>query len=177
MRRENLGLLVAFTLAIALPLLAVAGLRAVEKPEGHQMTVGKTVNKYPTHAACVQAAIDAGVGSYQCKDVTGIVIERTCEGEPKPPLPKDTEAWAVQVSDTEWRTEVTAWVPAPNPVWPSCWVLGRGDLVYTNDAEEGEPDLSPGPWIYGIDYPVGTACPAAALAGCYVPPNPAVPPP
>lgn len=175
MNRENSGLLIGFVIMVALPLASLAGLRAIEKHEGHQLLVGATVNNYATHEACVAAAKAAGVGAYKCKDVTSVTVEATCDDEPMPPLPKGTEAWAVQVSDTEWRTEVTAWVAMPPP---ACWALGRGELVYTdNEAEAGAPDLAPGPWVYGVDYPVGTACPAAALAGCYIPPHPDVPPP
>lgn len=166
----NRAIFIAFF--IALPLLALAGLRTVEKHEGWQLTAGTKVTAHATYADCVAAAKALGPGASKCKDVTSITVEATCEDEPKP---RNTDAFAVQVSETEWRTEVTAWVAGPG--YPNCWVLARGELVYTNEAEEGAPDLSPGPYVYGIDYPVGTACPPEALAGCYVPPHPDVPPP
>ena len=73
------------------------------------------------------------------------------------------EVYNVQVTETVWRFEVEV-----------CGV--RVPLVYANDVEQ-ELIQEPGPWVYGVDYPVGTACPIEALAGCYVPPNPEVPPP
>lgn len=95
-----------------------------------------------------------------------------CGAPPAPPL--EDNAWAVQISETQWRTEIPGWVVAP---FPECWVLGRVELTYPQEVPETTVNDDVGPWVYGIDYPVGTACPVEAIAGCYVPPHPEAPPP
>ena len=57
-----------------------------------------------------------------------------------PALPAVTEAWAVQVSDTEWQTYVTAWVRGTD----TCWELGREVLEYHNDAQTPQVHESTG---------------------------------
>lgn len=91
---------------------------------------------------------------------------------PIPPPPPQTDAWAVRVSDTEWRTEVPGWVKAPEP---ACWVLGRVELKYEGDAETPGVD-EPTPWVEGLDFPEGSPCPAEAVAGCWKQPYPWVSP-
>ncbi len=102
-------------------------------------------------------------------------VPATCG--PKPPSPfTQTEAWAVQVSATEWRTEVLGWVQAPAPI---CWVPGRVELEYSGSADTPPVDPpEPGPWIEGeLEWPMGTPCPEGAHGNCYLSPNkPKVPP-
>jgi hypothetical protein len=155
---------------------AIAGLQVTEKSLGWRVSPAREGDVVLKDIAACRAAINLrGPGEYLCEYSTAVKVVATCDDVPKPPLPKDTEAWAVQVTDIEWRTDVTAWVAVPPP---ACWALGRGELVYTdNEAEQGAPDLSPGPMVYCLDYgtpekpPMGKACPASARAGCYIPPN------
>lgn len=165
-------------------LVAFAGMRAIEKHEGHQLTVGAKTSNYSTHEECIAAAKVAGVGSYKCKDVTSVTIEATCDDVPKPAIKAVVDADGVLVlpelkveaqADGEWTpTQEQGFVSAP---YPACWTLGW--VPYTGEwrAPDGPPSPDAGPWVYGVDYPVGTACPAAATAGCYIPPNPTVPAP
>lgn len=81
-----------------------------------------------------------------------------------PSAPAQTDAWPVQVSETEWRTDVPGWVAAPAP---ACWKLGRVPLAYYNDAPE-VLEQDPMPWAYGLDLPAETPCPATAVS-CYTP--------
>jgi hypothetical protein len=90
-------------------------------------------------------------------------LNAACPPRPAPP-PQDT-LWAVQISDTEWRLEVPGWVEVLAPV---CWALGRVPLEYTgtdNGTELVTGERSP--WIEGLDYPLGAACPAEALGNCW----------
>ncbi len=84
---------------------------------------------------------------------------------PVPPAPPQTDVWAVQVTETLWRSEVPGWVVAPYPV---CWVMGRVDLAYDDSADTPLVE-EPTPWAAGMDYPAGDACPVEAVAGCYTP--------
>lgn len=93
-----------------------------------------------------------------------------CPGQPA--APEQTEAWAVQVTDTAWRTEVPGWFEVPGP---TCWMIGRVELEYHGAST---PQVSePGPWLEGSDYPMGATCPAEAPAGCIPSPNKPRPPP
>lgn len=184
MRRENIGLLIAFVLAIAIPLIAIAGLNVTEKHEGWQLTAGTTVTNYTTYDACKAAAIAAGAGDYKCKDVTSLKVETTCEDVSKPEFKVVVGADGLLVlpelkvdplPDGSWGpTQEQGFIAAP---YPTCWTLAW--VPYTGEwhAPDGLPTQDAGPWVYGIDYPVGTACPAQATAGCYIPPHPDVPPP
>jgi hypothetical protein len=72
---------------------------------------------------------------------------------PQPPPPTSEESWTegdvVLVPD---------WVPAPAP---ACWVVGRAPLTYPRHSVPLLPnDMSPGPWIEGLDYPMDAPCPA-----------------
>ncbi len=163
---------------------AFAGFKATERYEGWQLTAGTKVTTHATYADCVAAAKALGAGSYKCKDVTALVIETTCEDVPKPitKLLVNAEGFTVQpglvveeLPDGTWGPTMREdFVPAP---YPACWKPGL--VKYTGDfpAEEGPPTLEPGPWVYCVDYgtaakpPIGKACPAAALGGCYIPPN------
>lgn len=91
-----------------------------------------------------------------------------CPAAPAPP--PQTDAWALQLSDTAWATEVPGWVEAPAPL---CWTLGRVRLVYdpTTNNDSAQTDMTPGPWIEGVDYPLGDPCPEAAQGNCYLSPN------
>lgn len=183
---KKLGLLITLVAAfcVALPLSVIAGLRVTEKSEGHQLLVGSVVNKYPTHDACVAAAKAAGVGVYKCKDVTSVTIEATCEDVPRPELKAVLDADGVLVlpelkveaiANGEWGpTEEQGFVSAP---YPACWTLGWVPYTGTWASPEGPPSADEGPWVYGVDYPAGTACPKEAHAGCYIPPHPEVPAP
>ncbi len=84
---------------------------------------------------------------------------------PMPTAPPQTEATAVQRAETLWDTVVPGWVKAPAP---ACWTLGQVELRYDNTADATLVQ-EPTPWAEGLDYPKGSACPAAAVAGCYQP--------
>jgi hypothetical protein len=89
---------------------------------------------------------------------------------PPPPKPPQDQAWAVQIDDVTWRTDVPGWVPVPFPI---CWKLGRVPLEYTG-ADNGTDEVTDeeGPWIEGSDYPVGEPCPERAHGNCAPLPKP-----
>jgi hypothetical protein len=91
-----------------------------------------------------------------------------------PPKPPETDAWAVQLPTGRWITEIPGWVAAPAPV---CWVLGRVELKHDGNPPDMPLTTEPGPWVYGVDYPLGEPCPPEALGNCFWPPNSPVTPP
>lgn len=173
----------AFLLLI--PVAAFAGLRVIEKHDGWQLTAGTKVTAHANYADCLAAAKALGPGASKCKDVTAITVEATCDDEPKPEMKAVLDADGFLVLP-ELKVEALpdgSWGPTmeqgfvKGPGYPNCWVPGL--VPYTGEwhAPDGPPSLDEGPWVYGVDYPVGTACPKEAHAGCYIPPNPTVPPP
>lgn len=189
MNRENSGLLIGFVIMVALPLHAFAGLHAVEKLEGHQITIAGKTSNYPTHEECAAAALAAGVGAYKCKASTAITVTASCEDEPQPvfKLLVNAEGFTVQPGlVVELAANGVDWVPTKQegyvkgPDWAkgtNCWVPGLIPYAGEPLSVEGPPTQEPGPLVYCHDYgsiahpPVGKACPATALGGCYIPPN------
>lgn len=185
MNRENSGLLIAFVIMVALPLASLAGLRATEKLEGHQITIAGKTSNYPTHEECVDAAKAAGVGVYKCKASTAITVEATCDDEPMPQVKTvlNAEGFMEQPGIVIAALPDGSWGPTmqegfvKGPGYPNCWVPGL--VPYTGEfpAPETPPTADVGPWVYGEpEWPIGGKCPSEDPNMCYVPPHPDVPP-
>lgn len=118
--------------------------------------------KFPTYPEC-KAEASRAVGEYRCVNVTPISVVGVCDT----PMPVVAEAGLVvqALPDGSWGpTMRQGYVQA---AYPACWATGLVPYTGEVSAPDGPLDTSPGPWIEGLDYPLGTPCPAAAHGVCY----------
>lgn len=149
-------------------LASVAGTKTTVKPGDFQLLdeQGAAISNHATVDECVAAA-GATVGEYRCITMTEVSVVGVCDMPAPKVAPPQTDAWAVQIGEVEWVTEVPGWVPASYDM--GCWVVGRVELKYDSRADNGTRQYDnepPGPWTEGLDFPYGDPCPAESVAGC-----------
>jgi hypothetical protein len=132
-----------------------------------------------TQEACVAAAGKLGVGEYRCTNATTVSVVGSSEDVPKPVVHVvlDANGFLVQPEVKVEALPDGSWGPTMEQgyvkgEYPTCWVPGL--VPYTGEwaAPEGPLAQEPGPWIEGVDYPLGEACPEAAGGKCYASPTP-----
>lgn len=188
MNNRTANRLMACTVLVGMPLLVFAGIKALEKHDGWQLTAGSKVIAYGTYTDCVDAAKALGVGSYKCKDVTTITVaQETCDDVSQPQMPTIINAdgfmqrpgIVVQaLPNGEWGPTQQEGFVKGTWKFPDCWVLGLVPYDPEWHAPDGPPDESPSPFVYGVDpeWPIGGKCPSTDPKLCYAPPHPDIPP-
>jgi hypothetical protein len=174
--------------------VASAALVVTEQPSSYELRDAAShpiSNGYKTSAECFAAA--PGPGRYRCVLVVIGDVVGQCDAVPPPPPVVNADGFIErgdyaphECPDNHYSFTQTqpvrdpfpscAWVDKPVPV-TDCEGRQIAPLL-EGHGSTAQTDETPGPWIEGVDYPMGAACPAEALGGCYPSPNtPKDPPP
>lgn len=174
-------------LLLFLATVSLAGETVTYKPVTYALLgpTGTPISKgYATLELCVASA-PIPATDYRCTITHVFTKVGTCDDVPMPVVRVVVDAQGFLVLP-ELKVEALpdgTWGPTMEqgfvrgPGYPNCWVPGLVPYKGTWAAPEGPLSQDRGPWVEGLDYPIGEVCPIAAGGNCYPYPNkPKTPP-
>jgi hypothetical protein len=125
---------------------------------------------------------------FRCTTAVRFTVRGICDAsntKPEPPRPVDGEGYMVleampepvlcpdgisfEILERRWVTAFPTCGEYRNVTWLACGAEHAEPRPETPTPQD--PNAEPGPWIEGLDYPVGAPCPPEAKGNCYKPPT------